>query len=236
MPKPADNIFMRNEVTKEREKQYYIANKERVLAYSRSYYLANKEKKLESSRLWYAENRDRKNETNRIWKINNIERWCGYLKKWQKENPEKMQLFSKNYREKNPEKIRGFCQSWRDRNPNYEKNRRIVDINFKLAINLRKRLYAAFKNNYKTGSAVSDLGCTIDRFRIYLESMFQKGMAWGNYGSFGWHIDHKIPLTSFNLTNREQFKKACHYTNLQPLWWKDNLSKGTKLIKQEQYA
>lgn len=227
---------MRNEIIKEKEKQYYITNKERILAYSRLYYLANKEKKLESSRLWYAENRDRKNETNRIWKINNIERWNEYVKKWQKENPQKMQLFSKTYREKNPEKMKKFCQLWRNKNPDYQKNRKLIDTNFKLAINLRARLRTALKNNYKTGSAISDLGCTIDKLHIYLESMFQKGMAWGNYGSFGWHIDHKIPLISFNLIDREQFKKACYYTNLQPLWWKDNLSKGAKLIKQEQYA
>ena len=73
---------------------------------------------------------------------------------------------------------------------------------------------------------MSDLGCTIPELKQYLESKFQEGMTWENWGVHGWHIDHIIPLSSFDLTCREQFLKVCHYTNLQPLWAKDNLSKG----------
>jgi hypothetical protein len=51
-------------------------------------------------------------------------------------------------------------------------------------------------------------------------------MSWDNWGTHGWHIDHIIPLSSFDLTDREQFLKACHYTNLQPLWAADNIRKS----------
>ena len=51
-------------------------------------------------------------------------------------------------------------------------------------------------------------------------------MSWGNYGK--WHVDHIRPCASFNLVNEEEQKKCFHYTNLQPLWAKDNLSKGSK--------
>lgn len=53
-------------------------------------------------------------------------------------------------------------------------------------------------------------------------------MSWYNYGE--WHLDHIIPLVSFDLTNRWQFARACHYTNYQPLWWWDNISKGAKIV------
>jgi hypothetical protein len=53
-------------------------------------------------------------------------------------------------------------------------------------------------------------------------------MSWDNWTTDGWHIDHIKPLASFDLTDRQQLLLACHYTNLQPLWAIDNLSKGDR--------
>lgn len=88
----------------------------------------------------------------------------------------------------------------------------------KIKHNLRCRLRDALKKEYKSGSFVRDLGCSIPKLIKYLESKFKEGMNWKNYGSKGWHIDHIKPLSSFDLTDRKQFLEACHYTNLQPLW------------------
>ena len=96
-------------------------------------------------------------------------------------------------------------------------------IKRKIARNLRARLNKAIKGNWKSGSAVSDLGCSISLLKQHLESKFQPGMTWDNYGK--WHIDHIEPLCKFDLTNGVELKKACHYSNLQPLWWHDNLNK-----------
>ena len=54
-------------------------------------------------------------------------------------------------------------------------------------------------------------------------------MTWKNWGVKGWHLDHIIPCASFDLSLPEEQKKCFHYTNLQPLWAEDNLSKGSKL-------
>ena len=83
-----------------------------------------------------------------------------------------------------------------------------------------------YVNNYKTGSAVKDLGCDIKEFKKYIESKWSQGMSWDNYGYNGWHIDHIIPLVNFDLTDKKQLKEACHYGNLQPLWKNDNLEKS----------
>jgi hypothetical protein len=64
---------------------------------------------------------------------------------------------------------------------------------------------------------------------MYLESHFKTGMTWENHGKFGWHIDHIIPCASFDLTDLEQQKKCFHYTNFQPLWWRENILKSDNL-------
>ena len=93
---------------------------------------------------------------------------------------------------------------------------RTVNVNFRLAQNLRSRLYIALKGEIKLGSSVSDLGCSIEFFKQYLESKFLSGMSWENYGLKGWHIDHIKPLSTFHLSDPEQLTQARHYTNLQP--------------------
>jgi hypothetical protein len=94
---------------------------------------------------------------------------------------------------------------------------------------LRNRIRNALKGNYKSGSAIKDLGCSIEYLKNYLESKFQEGMSWENWAHDGWHIDHIKPLASFDLSDRIQFLQACNYTNLQPLWAKDNIAKSDKI-------
>lgn len=102
------------------------------------------------------------------------------------------------------------------------------DLNHKLRQMLRNRLTKAVKRNQKSGSAVKCLGCSIEELKAYLEVRFQPGMSWDNHGDLPgcWHIDHITPLANFDLENREEFKKACHYSNLQPMWREENQRKN----------
>ncbi len=105
----------------------------------------------------------------------------------------------------------------------YNKKRKTVDPAFKLRMYLRSRVNKAIRGIVKQGSAVNDLGCSIQEFKKYIERQFTGWMCWATYGE--WELDHIIALSKFDLTNKEQFAKACHYTNYQPLWKSDNRAK-----------
>lgn len=118
----------------------------------------------------------------------------------------------------------------------YVKNRYQSNIQFKIRTTLRTRLRHAINNNIKHESAIKLLGCSIEYFISYIESKLLPDMSWDNYGnpngnhSNCWHIDHIIPCCNFDLTDINQQKLCFHYTNLQPLWAKDNLSKSDKIF------
>ena len=95
----------------------------------------------------------------------------------------------------------------------------------RLKDNLRSRFNHALKGNYKSGSAVKDLGCSIQELKLHLESQFLSGMTWENYG-IAWQIDHIEPLFKFDLSNPEQLKQACNYKNLQPLLKEEHRAKS----------
>lgn len=154
-------------------------------------------------------------------------------RKYRTTHPEKVRASNRKYREANPEKARERARKWRVANPEkfkeYRAKRYENDLQYRLECQLRGRLGMALKGSYKNGSAVSDLGCSIPEFKTRLEAQFKPGMTWANHGVHGWHIDHIKPLASFDLTDREQFLKAVHFSNLQPLWAKENMHKGADL-------
>lgn len=137
-------------------------------------------------------------------------------------NKETLRLKKKAYYDSNKSKVIA-------KNLSYINTRSKVDVEYRLSRRLRSRLNLAIRNEYKGGLAVKELGCSISDFKEYLESKFQEGMTWDNYGLKGWHIDHINPLSNFDLLDDSQIKLACHYTNLQPLWAKDNLRKSNAL-------
>ena len=107
--------------------------------------------------------------------------------------------------------------------------RRATEPQYRIPRMLRSRLNMAIRTGHGGGSAVRDLGCTIPEFKAYIEAQFQPDMTWENWTVDGWHLDHKVPLAVFDLTDRVQFLKASHYSNYQPLWAEHNLQKGNRL-------
>ena len=138
-------------------------------------------------------------------------------RRWRANHPEASKAACRRYYLENIEKERV-------RKKDYITNRRKTDIDFRLKTNLRNRFKIALKHQYKAGSAVHDLGCSIEDFKTYIAAKFTHGMSWENYGE--WQLDHIVPLSKFDITQRDQMLIAFHYTNYQPMWSLDNTKKG----------
>lgn len=117
----------------------------------------------------------------------------------------------------------------KDRVNEYLRNKKKTNHSFRIACNLRKRLSYVLRlfSAKKSQQTLKLLGCSMPEFMIHLESKFQTGMSFDNYGQ--WHIDHKVPCALFDLTKPEQQAICFHYTNLQPLWAMDNLVKNKRI-------
>lgn len=110
----------------------------------------------------------------------------------------------------------------------YKRARRRANPSERIRNAVSARLYAAVKGR-SDGALFSRLGYSSDQLRIHLEAQFQPGMAWENYGR--WHIDHRRPVSSFDLTHPAQFEQCWSLSNLQPLWAHDNLVKGARYAR-----
>ena len=155
-----------------------------------------------------------------------------YFKIYYEKNKEKAKITRKKRYDKNKEKVlfqqKNYRKTHRRQINDHLKTKRQNDPSFKLTSTLRSTTSRAIRG-YKVGSFVNDLGCTIQELKERLESMFvfvaeeNEMMTWHNHGKL-WHIDHIIPLCAFDLNNRQQFLKAVHFSNLRPLWAKQNCS------------
>lgn len=123
------------------------------------------------------------------------------------------------YRKQTRDHIREYKKNW-------EQQRAKTHPEFRIKQSLRGRIFSTVKNGHKSDKTMNLLGCSIEYFIAYLQSKFQEGMTLDNYGE--WHIDHIRPCASFDLTCPIQQRVCFHYTNLQPLWAKDNLIKSDK--------
>jgi hypothetical protein len=181
----------------------------------------------------------RKNESKNRY-LNNNE----YFKKYRKENRDKINRKITEWRKNNPNYRSDYYNKNYEKEINYsriknKKNREYLkdyqkkkyneDIVFAMRIKLSSRLNKVLKkNNFKKNSKfIEILGCSLENFKLYFESKFTKDMSWDLMGK-EIHIDHIIPCAS--AKTEEEMIKLFHYTNLQPLWAKDNMSKSDKIL------
>jgi len=204
---------------KEWKRAWSLANKEHVYEYNKrraqeglDFQTLHPERVKEIKKRWALKNREKIRKKNKIRKDNNRE-------KVRKEGREYMA----RKRRENPEVEKAKTKAWRQGN-----------LPYKIRKALRGRLQNMIRSGFmekgsKCDKTMNLVGCTAEELIRYLEAKFKPGMTWDNWGVTGWHIDHCRPLASFpNLSDPEQQREAFHYTNLQPLWAKENISKGDK--------
>jgi len=113
------------------------------------------------------------------------------------------------------------------------RERRKTDIAFKLNLTMGSAVSKSLKGKKNGAHWESLVGYSCEELMAHLEKQFLPGMSWENYGKGKdkWHVDHKIPIDSFNITSNtcQEFLDCWALPNLQPLWQPDNQSKGAKL-------
>lgn len=162
----------------------------------------------------------------RAWHLANKERVANHKRKnflkpatkekrkaYQAKTQDLLKLYKKNYIKRNPEKRKATLERY-----NKTPKARMLSA-------IRARLQSALKA--KTQSTCAYLGCSPDFFKKHMESQFVSGMTWENF--WKWHMDHIVPLSAFDLFDPRQVQIACNWTNIRPIWAKENLRKSKKI-------
>ena len=202
---------------KETAKEYYIKNKKKIKEYFKKYQQEHKEYYRICNKKYNTEHNERIKKDKKIYRQENIIK----IKEYDK-------IYRENHKEEKIKYRQDHRKQAREYSNEYLNKKYKEDTNFKIKTNLRNRLYQALKKNFKSGHTLELLGCSIKFLREHLEKQFKVGMNWDNYGL--WHIDHIRPCASFDFSKPEEQARCFNYTNLRPLWAKENLEKSDKII------
>lgn len=215
LPEPSQDEIRRQK-KREYDKARYQRLRQAICEYARKYRRQNAAQISERCRQKYAQNPESVRAKNR---------------KSAKKNRAKNTLREKHWRAINKDKVRKY-------NLRHVTKKRAADTAFRLQMIVRTRIHTALQKSLakKQCRTLALVGCTGTELKQWLESKFSKGMTWENQGQRGWHIDHIIPLSAFDLNDPKQQRAAFHYSNLQPLWAVDNIRKGSKVPGQNLFG
>lgn len=179
----------------------------------KTYYLKYYQEHKEERKKYYQEHREKLLQRMHKYYVDNAEVLnYKYYHLHQKEN----QLRGKEYYQTHKEQRKEYCRKMQRTN-----------VQYRLKGNLTRRITKVLRGTTKLRHTFELIGCSPKELKQHLQKQFQSGMTWKNYGK--WHVDHIRPCASFDLQKFIEQKKCFHYTNLQPLWAKENISKGCKI-------
>lgn len=187
----------------------------------------NKDRINKKIKEWRVNNPEKQKLSIKNYKENNIDKCKELNKKWSQS--EKAKKSRKEYFEKNKDSIYKKNKIWRENNPEYrkeyERNRKINNIQYYIVQKLRNRMRSAIIR--KSDSTFNLIGLNINDLIKHFEQQFNSNISWLNKNE--WHIDHIIPCSAYDLTNIEEQKKCFNFMNLRPCNAKENLEKNDKL-------
>lgn len=225
---------------RERAKAWALANPERKRAQDIARYARNREKDIARATEWNRTNKDHVRDREALKRAEDPEKYRSRdnerRRRENAEKPDQARARRKRWADAHPEEQKAAIKRWNTANRQYindkKKARILTDVEFRLSLILRARVRGALNKGKRAGHPIRDLGCTLSELRAHLEAQWVAGMSWANYGSGvgKWSVDHRRPLASFTLSDREDFLAAAHFSNLQPMWFVENNSKGARYI------
>lgn len=150
----------------------------------------------------------------RGYRLKNLERERARTKEWRSDPVNRHRLYARM-------KVYSKTAKARVARNELQRRKRETNLNYRIKEALRSRINSAIKGLNKSARTRELVGCDAEFLRLYISAQFQKGMTWANWGK--WHIDHIIPCAEFDLRKPDQQRKCFHYSNLRPLWAKENL-------------
>ena len=217
-------------------------NKEETAAYNKAYYEAHKEGLLAQVKAYNEVHKEERAAYNKAYREAHQEE----IRAYRETHRQEAKAYHRAYREVHQEEKKAYTKTWHEVHKKeqaayrrvyyethgkelnaYRQARRISDSIYRLIACLRGRVASALRaGGYSKKSSTLDIvGCTLEELKAHLEKQFWSGMTWENAGE--WHVDHIIPLASAKTEG--EVLKLCHFSNLQPLWADDNLSKNDRL-------
>ncbi len=232
----------------EYKKEYLKLNKDKIEEYRKQYYKQNKQKVKDKVKKWGEDNIEKLKISRKEYNKNNPN--TDYHAKYRDENRELISIKRKEYYKKNKEKVKKAVndyskenrqyvnskkrenrnknkESYNEKCRNYIKNRKENDPLYRLSCNIRGLIANSFKGQFtkKAKKTIEILGCSFEEFKTHIQNQFTDVMNWDNYSTY-WQLDHIKPISW--AKSEQDVYDLNHYTNFQPLYWKDNISKGNR--------
>lgn len=207
--------------TREHAEEYHKRHEEQVRARVQKNVEENKKKNKALAQKMYKESCDKKKVYRRNYYHKNRDKKRAYDREHYQKNREKALAYAKKWRDNNPKKVRASLRK--------SQAKRLADPKVRLSHNVSCCMGQSLHGNKNGCHWETLVGYTLDDLKKHLEKQFTAGMSWENYGE--WHLDHRTPVSAFNFadSSHEDFKRCWSLSNLQPLWAKENISKGAKM-------